>query len=136
MSDDIQPHLDFNREFEPGSNEPLRARHLLKVVLISATIILIAAVITIAAARVSRYNAKVASSRNSTQSGRILTSPTIISPIPVHATTVAAPIVVPPTHTGKPWSGWPWWAGTAVLGIGGLALVIPRRARRNLRHQR
>ena len=56
--------------------------------------------------------------------------------ITVHATTVAAPIVVPPTHTGKPWSGWPWWAGTAVLGIGGLALVIPRRARRNLRHQR
>lgn len=56
--------------------------------------------------------------------------------ITVNATTVAAPIVIPPTHTGKPWSGWPWWAGTAVLGIGGLALVIPWRARRNLRQQR
>lgn len=85
MSDDIQPHLDFNREFEPGSNEPRRPRHLLKVVLISAAIVLIAAVITIAAARVSRYNAKVALSRNSAQSGRFLTSPTIISPIPIHA---------------------------------------------------
>lgn len=90
MSDDIQPDLDFNRGFDPGSNEPRRQRHLLKVVLITATFILIAVVITIAATRASRYNAKVASSRNSAQSGKILTSPAIISPAPVHATSSSA----------------------------------------------
>lgn len=85
MSDDIQPDMDFNRGFDPGSNEPRRQRHLLKVGLIAATFIFIAVVVAIAATRASRYNSKVASSRNSAQSGKFLTSPSIISPTPIHA---------------------------------------------------
>ena len=48
----------------------------------------------------------------------------------------ASTIIIPPTHTGEPWSGWPWWAGTALLGIGGIALVIPRKKKHTIRHQR
>ena len=50
----------------------------------------------------------------------------------------AAPavITVPPTHTGKPWAGWQWWIGTGILGIGGIALMVPWKMKRSLRRQR
>ena len=54
----------------------------------------------------------------------------------VAAMSAGATIVIPPTHTGEPWSGWPWWAGTALCGIGGIALLIPRKAKQNIRHHR
>ena len=47
-----------------------------------------------------------------------------------------ATITVPPTHTGKPWAGWQWWIGTGIVGIGGIALVVPWRMKRSLRRQR
>lgn len=50
----------------------------------------------------------------------------------------AAPaiITVPPTHTGKPWAGWQWWIGTGILGVGGIALMVPWKMKRSLRRQR
>ena len=49
--------------------------------------------------------------------------------------TVSAPatppvVVVPPTHTGQPWAGWPYWllvAAAGVLGLGLLSAGVYRR---------
>jgi hypothetical protein len=41
------------------------------------------------------------------------------------------PSTVPPTHTGEPWAGWPYWLVVAVLGaLGLLATVRATRIRR------
>ncbi|TAN31294.1 MAG: DUF3494 domain-containing protein [Actinomycetota bacterium] len=50
--------------------------------------------------------------------------------------TAPATITVPPTNTGKPWAGWPWWTGTAILGVGGIALMVPWKMKRSIRRQR
>lgn len=41
-------------------------------------------------------------------------------------------VTVPAAHTGEPWAGWPWWAGVTALGIGGLLLLVPWKAKRRL----
>jgi uncharacterized repeat protein (TIGR01451 family)/fimbrial isopeptide formation D2 family protein len=46
--------------------------------------------------------------------------------------TVTAPVVVPPTHTGEPWSGWPYWLLVAVLGFAGAFAFEAARRRRLL----
>ena len=42
-------------------------------------------------------------------------------------------VVVPPTHTGKPWSSWIYWAGIAIVSIGGTLLLAPWRKRNSSR---
>jgi uncharacterized repeat protein (TIGR01451 family) len=44
---------------------------------------------------------------------------------------VAAPVVVPPAHTGEPWSGWTYWLLLLALGLSGMAMLeTVRRGRR------
>ncbi len=41
--------------------------------------------------------------------------------------TVAGPTVVPPAHTGEPWSSPWWWATTALSAFAGLVVLAARR---------
>ena len=46
---------------------------------------------------------------------------------------VVAPAVVPPTHTGEPWSGWTYWLLLLGLAVGGMAMLdTARRGRRRV----
>jgi hypothetical protein len=55
------------------------------------------------------------------------TSPTATTVASTTSSTTA--VTVPRAHTGKPWAGWPWWAGTAVVGLTGVGLIEPWRRR-------
>jgi hypothetical protein len=39
------------------------------------------------------------------------------------ATTTTVAATVPPTHTGEPWAGWPYWAIIGILGSAGVAIT-------------
>ena len=56
------------------------------------------------------------------------TPPTTTTTTPPTATPTGA-TVVPASHTGEPWSGWPWWLGVGIMGSAGLLLLRPRLAR-------
>jgi uncharacterized repeat protein (TIGR01451 family) len=43
-----------------------------------------------------------------------------------------APVVVPPTHAGEPWSGWAYWWLMTLVGLAGGALLLLTRRRRKL----
>ncbi len=65
-----------------------------------------------------------------------LDSNTIANPVCSATTTTTPPTatptgatVVPASHTGEPWSGWPWWLGVGIMGSAGLLLLRPRLAR-------
>jgi hypothetical protein len=47
----------------------------------------------------------------------------------VSAAVIAAG-TVPPTHTGEPWSGWPYWLLVVLLGAAGLLAIENARRRR------
>jgi hypothetical protein len=40
------------------------------------------------------------------------------------------PVVVPPSNTGEPWAGWPYWLLVILLGLIGAALFEAGRRRR------
>lgn len=44
--------------------------------------------------------------------------------------TVVSSTVVPPTKTGEPWAGWPYWALAAGAALAGFSLVVAGRRRR------
>ena len=66
-------------------------------------------------------------------------APLTVAPLTVAASTVApatvaaaSTAVVPTTHTGEAWSGWPYWMIVALLGAAGVAVTLDVIRRRRL----
>ena len=51
------------------------------------------------------------------------TSPTTTTSTTTTTSPVVPPTTVPPSHTGEPWAGWPYWALVGLAGLLGLAFV-------------
>ncbi|MGA3354975.1 MAG: ice-binding family protein [Acidimicrobiales bacterium] len=73
-----------------------------------------------------------ASTTTTTSPTTTTTSPTTTTTSPTTTTTSAStttttpgvpPTTVPPSHTGEPWAGWPYWALVGIAGFLGLAFM-------------
>ena len=60
-------------------------------------------------------------------------SSTTTTAVPTTAVPTTGVVVVPPAHTGKPWSSWIYWAGIAIVSVGGTLLLAPWRKRNSSR---
>jgi hypothetical protein len=61
------------------------------------------------------------SSTTTTVPGSVGVTTTTAGPTAVVTTTTLG--TVPPTHTGEPWAGWPYWAIIGILGGAGIAIT-------------
>jgi len=69
---------------------------------------------------VARYDGFSEGAPTTTSTGALEIASSVSAPVAVDVVPAPAPVVVPTAHTGKPWSGWLWWALVGLMGVFGL----------------